>query len=87
MGNVIEQKVSETTHSIIGTVFQELVKELSTLTSAILAVACIGIVGYIIYHCMIMMFFSKPETTQKVIFAYFMLLLVRVLNTIIAIKH
>lgn len=64
----------------------EIITEIVSLSSNIISVACIGVIGYILYHCIIIMFFGKQSAVQKVIFGYFGLLLLRILNVAITIR-
>jgi len=52
----------------------------------IFSVMAIGAVGYIMYQCVRMMFFQTQEATQKVLFGYFVFLLIRVCGVLIEVR-
>ena len=53
------------------------------LLDQLLAVICIGIVGWMTYLCVRVMFKGKPEDTQQLLFVSFILLLFRIFNVLV----
>lgn len=76
--NTINNKIDTVVTSLSNAYFEVLV--------TILSVAGIGTIGYIIYQCIRMMFFQKDECTQKIIFGYFVFLLIRICTRIMEVK-
>jgi len=62
-----------------------LLATLLNAVNAIVAVLCIAAIGYILYHCVCIMFFQKEIYVQKIIFGYFALLLFRILGALIGV--
>lgn len=52
----------------------------------IFSVMAIGMVGYILYQCIRMMFLQTQEATQKVLFGYFAFLLIKVCSVLIEVR-
>ncbi|HHU81237.1 MAG TPA: hypothetical protein GXZ35_07945 [Acholeplasmataceae bacterium] len=53
----------------------------------LISIVCIGVVGYILYQCIRLMFFGNKENIgQKILFGYFVLLLLRVFNIILSVN-
>ena len=59
------------------------IQMLMNLTNAIVVILCIAAIGYIIYHCICLMFLQEGKYFQRILFGYFALLLFRILGALI----
>jgi heme/copper-type cytochrome/quinol oxidase subunit 4 len=58
--------------------------KLIDLVNDCISIICIGVVGYILFQCVYFMFFgNEKNTSQRILFGYFLLLLFRILNTVL----
>lgn len=56
-----------------------------TFADPLIGLLLIGVLVYIVYQCIRMMFFRREEDTQKVLFGYFVFLILRVCGTILGV--
>lgn len=80
--NIIADRINEIGANIVISITNVFL----SIFVVILSVAAIGAVGYILYQCVKLMFFAKQESVQKIIFGYFILLLLRICNVMIGVK-
>ncbi|MFA5557866.1 MAG: hypothetical protein WDA59_00175 [Methanofastidiosum sp.] len=75
---MVENKVAEFTSLLL--------QSLINLVNIIIAILCIAAIGYILYHCVCIMFFQKELYVQKIIFGCFALILFRIMGALVAVK-
>lgn len=85
--NAVTDKIQEGVSNGLHAIGNEIISELTDLSSKIVDVAAIGVVGYIYYNCALMMFFGEEKSSKKILFGYYGLLLLRILNAVLKVKH
>lgn len=85
LGEQLESQIENSLNKVSDSIKESILQWLTAQSINLLSVVAIGIVGYIMFYGIKMMFFSKPEATQKVLFGYFILLLTRVFTAILSV--
>jgi len=84
--NTLDSQIENSLNQVSESIKESVLQWLTTQSITLLSIVSIGLVGYIMFSAIKMMFFCKPETIQKVIFGYFLLLLSRVFTAILSVS-
>lgn len=86
----IDDKVNTATETITNSVSEKIDSITSSITNffleillAIISVLAVGAILYIFYYCIKLMFFKKEEEMQKILFGFFVFLLLKISGTLI----